>query len=62
MRRAESRGRPRRGRDQLSAEHSGAGTLMRRYAHGTGDDDPLIWYEGATLTARRSLQANRHCY
>jgi RHS repeat-associated protein len=45
--------------DQLTAEYNGAGTLLRRYVHGTGEDDPLIWYEGSGLTARRSLQINR---
>jgi RHS repeat-associated protein len=45
--------------DQLSAEYNGSGTLLRRYVHGTGVDDPLIWYEGSGLTARRSLQVNR---
>lgn len=42
--------------DQLTAEYNGSGTLLRRYVHGTGEDDPLLWYEGAGLTDRRSLQ------
>ncbi|HEX8240151.1 MAG TPA: RHS repeat-associated core domain-containing protein [Allosphingosinicella sp.] len=33
--------------DQLTAEYNGSGTLLRRYIHGAGDDDPLAWYEGA---------------
>jgi RHS repeat-associated protein len=31
--------------DQLSAEYDASGNLLRRYVHGTGDDDPLVWYE-----------------
>jgi RHS repeat-associated protein len=44
--------------DQLTAEYSSAGVLLRRYVHGTGEDDPLLWYEGAGLSVRRSLQAD----
>ncbi|MBX9796950.1 hypothetical protein [Sphingomonas sp.] len=33
--------------DQLAAEYDAAGTMLRRYVHGLGDDDPLVWYEGA---------------
>lgn len=42
--------------DQLTAEYNSAGSLLRRYVHGNGDDDPMLWYEGAGLTDRRSLQ------
>lgn len=31
--------------DQLSAEYDASGNLLRRYVHGTGEDDPLVWYE-----------------
>jgi RHS repeat-associated protein len=34
------------------------GTLIGRYVHGDGEDDPLIWYNGSGLTDRRSLQAD----
>lgn len=34
--------------DSLVAEYSGA-TLLRRYVHGAGIDEPLIWYEGSTV-------------
>jgi hypothetical protein len=46
--------------DELVAEYDGAGTLLRRYVHGSQDDDPLIWYEGGTVNSstRRSLQAD----
>ena len=44
--------------DELIAEYGTAGTLLRRYAHGLGNDDPVLWYEGAGLAARRSLFAD----
>lgn len=44
--------------DQLTLEYDGAGNVLRRYVHGPGDDDPLLWYEGAGLTDRRSLQVD----
>lgn len=40
---------------RLVIERNGAGTIQRRYVHGPGDDEPLVWYEGANLTARRFL-------
>ncbi|MES1158348.1 MAG: RHS repeat-associated core domain-containing protein [Terricaulis silvestris] len=44
--------------DELVAEYNSSGLLLRRYVHGPGVDDPLLWYEGATVSAstRRSLQ------
>lgn len=47
--------------DALVAEYDGTnGALLRRYVHGPGTDDPLIWYEGNTLasTVRRHLRAD----
>ena len=44
--------------DQLTAEYTGSGTLLRRYIHGIGEDDPLLWYEGSELTDRRSVQVD----
>jgi RHS repeat-associated protein len=44
--------------DALVAEYSPAGALLRRYVHGPGVDEPLIWYEGAGLGDRRTLQAD----
>lgn len=41
--------------DELVAEYSSTGTLLRRYVHGPAADDPLIWYEGATLGLRRHI-------
>ncbi|HVY21719.1 MAG TPA: RHS repeat-associated core domain-containing protein [Steroidobacteraceae bacterium] len=47
--------------DELIAEYDGAGNLLRRYVHGPAVDDPLIWYEGATVSSssRRSLQVDQ---
>ena len=42
--------------DRLTAEYSSAGALLERYVHGAGSDDPLLWYAGASLSIRRSLQ------
>lgn len=44
--------------DQLTAEYDGSGALLRRYVHGVGEDDPLLWYEGPGLSDRRSLQTD----
>jgi RHS repeat-associated protein len=43
----------------LLAEYDGAGTLLRRYVHGPGIDEPLVWYEGAGLSDKRYLIADR---
>ena len=37
--------------DALVAEYSTTGTLLRRYVHGSGVDEPLVWYEGSTVGA-----------
>lgn len=44
--------------DALVAEYDGSGTLLRRYVHGSGVDEPLFWYEGAGLSDRRVLRAD----
>lgn len=44
--------------DQLTAEFNAAGTMLRRYVHGEGQDDPLVWYEGAGVTSPRYLFAD----
>lgn len=46
--------------DELVAEYGGSENLLRRYVHGAGEDDPLLWYEGAAVssTTRRSLQTD----
>ncbi len=33
---------------RLIAEYDGAGALLRRYVHGDGVDDPMVWIEGTT--------------
>jgi YD repeat-containing protein len=35
--------------DRLSAEYTSGGALLRRYVHGPGVDEPLVWYEGAVV-------------
>lgn len=40
---------------QIIAEYDGSNALLRRYVHGTGTDEPLLWYEGATVTQLRYL-------
>ena len=42
----------------LIAEYDASNTLLRRYVHGPGSDEPLVWYEGAGLTDRRFLHAD----
>ena len=37
--------------DELVAEYDGAGSILRRYVHGPGSDDPLAWFEGASVDA-----------
>lgn len=44
--------------DELVAEYNSAGTLLRRYAHGSGVDDPVVWYEGAGTASPRWLHSN----
>jgi RHS repeat-associated protein len=42
----------------LVAEYSATNALQRRYVHGSGSDEPLVWYEGAGTTDRRFLHAD----
>ena len=46
--------------DRRVVEYSGAGSVLRRYVHGPGVDEPLAWYEGAavTSTTRRYMHAD----
>jgi RHS repeat-associated protein len=46
--------------DELVAEFNGAATLLRRYVHGLGNDDPALWYEGSVISSvtQRFLYAN----
>jgi len=45
--------------DALVAEYNGS-TLLRRYVHGPGVDEPMVWYEGAGVSSatRRFLLAD----
>ena len=36
---------------RLVIERNAAGTILRRYVHGPGDDEPVVWYEGAGTAA-----------
>jgi RHS repeat-associated protein len=44
--------------DQLTVEYDGSGNLLRRYVHSVGEDDPMLWYEGASLADLRSMQVD----
>jgi RHS repeat-associated protein len=46
--------------DAMIAEYNNANGLLKRYVHGPDEDDPLLWYEGSSVssTNRRSLQAD----
>ncbi|NML05968.1 RHS repeat-associated core domain-containing protein [Sphingomonas sp. G-3-2-10] len=47
--------------DELVAEYNSSGTLLRRYVHGLGDDDPVLWYEGSAISSvtQRFLYSDR---
>jgi len=42
----------------LVAEYNTSGTVLKRYLHGPGIDEPLIWYEGTGTTDRRWLHTD----
>jgi RHS repeat-associated protein len=42
----------------LIAEYNSSNTILRRYVHGPGNDEPLAWYEGSGTTDRRFLHAD----
>ena len=42
----------------LIAEYSSAGSLLRRYVHGPGVDEPLVVYEGSGTTSKTWLYAD----
>lgn len=45
--------------DALVAEYDGAGTMLKRYVHSDGDDDPLVQYDGASTASPRFLYADQ---
>jgi len=42
----------------MIAEYNTAGNVLRRYIHGPGLDEPLVWYEGSSTGDRRHLYAD----
>ncbi len=42
----------------MIGEYNGLGALQRRFVHGPGMDEPLVWYEGAGVSDRRWLVAD----
>jgi RHS repeat-associated protein len=48
--------------DELVGEYDAtAGAMLARYVHGMGEDDPVVWYSGATMdaTTRRFLHTDQ---
>jgi RHS repeat-associated protein len=44
--------------DAMVAEYDTAGTILRRYVHGPGTDQPLVQYEGSATSSPRYLYAD----
>jgi RHS repeat-associated protein len=42
----------------MIAEYNGSNVLQRRFVHGPGVDEPLVWYEGSGTSDRRWLHAD----
>ena len=42
----------------LVGEYTASGLLLRRYVHGAGVDEPVVWYEGSGLGDARFYHAN----
>ena len=42
----------------LIAEYNASNVLQRRYVHGPGTDQPIVWYQGSGTTYRRWLHAD----
>jgi RHS repeat-associated protein len=40
---------------RLIAEYNGSNVLLRRYVHGDGVDDPIVWYDSTGTTNKRDL-------
>ena len=43
---------------QLIAEYNGANTLQRRFVHGPGSDEPIVWYEGTGTATKFYMMAD----
>ena len=46
------------GDQQLITEMDSGHNILRRYVHGPGVDEPLVWYEGSGTGDRRFLHAD----
>lgn len=46
--------------DEVVAEYSRNGDLIRRYIHANEEDDPIVWYEGAAFDDRRLMMSDEH--
>jgi len=44
--------------EELVVEYNSSGTLINRYVHGIGKDDPLVWYPDSGTTNAKYLLAN----
>ena len=44
----------------LVAEYDTSGNVLRRYVHGPGSDQPLVWLEGSGTGAPTYLDADQH--
>ncbi len=46
--------------DRLISEYNTSGAVQRRYVHGVNVDEPMVWYEGSTVSSatRRYLHAD----
>jgi hypothetical protein len=44
--------------DELIAEYNLSGALLRRFVHGPGADEPLVWYEGSGTADQRWFHAD----
>jgi len=42
----------------LIVEYNGSNAVSRRYVHGAGEDEPLVWYEGSGTSDRRWLHTD----
>jgi hypothetical protein len=43
---------------RLIVERYAAGTIFRRYVHGPGDDEPVVWYEDTGTSDKRYLHTD----
>lgn len=44
--------------DDLIGEYNSSNALQRRFVHGPGIDEPIVWYEGSGTTDRRFLHSD----